>query len=172
MSMLPRSSSSRHLPTLRRAGLMLGLIAMLAVAAPLLAGENVSFQEVEESLTCQCGCGLTVHSCNHVTCDSAIPLRAEIRAKIDEGKGKEEILLEFATKYGEKILSSPTTVGFNLMAWVMPFVVVVTAILLVLLVVVRWGRRKPPPPPASPPRSQGSAALRDIMERELESYKA
>jgi len=155
--------------TIRLAGILLGLLGIVAITRPLLAGETVSFQEVEESLTCQCGCGLTVHSCNHVTCDSAIPLRAEIRAKIDEGKSKDQILQEFAAKYGEKILSAPTTVGFNLMAWVMPFVVVATAILLVLLVVVRWGGRKPPPPSA-PPRPQGPAPLRDIMERELESY--
>ena len=24
--------------------------------------------QVESSLTCQCGCGLTVHSCNHLSC--------------------------------------------------------------------------------------------------------
>src|SRR5262249_58086172 len=53
-----------------RAGRMtiqaLALTGLLAAALPahgVLAAPTQ--QEVEESLTCQCGCGLTVHSCNH-----------------------------------------------------------------------------------------------------------
>lgn len=131
----------------------------------------VSFQEVEESLTCQCGCGLTVHSCNHVTCDSALPLRAEIRGLIDKGQSKEEIVKAFADKYGEKILSSPTTTGFNLLAWVTPFVVVSVAIALVLMIVSKWGRRTTA---ASASVQSTTVAPRtaneDLLERELKSF--
>jgi len=146
--------------------------ACLGGAFIVAAGEPVSFQEVEESLTCQCGCGLTVHSCNHVTCDSALPLRAEIRSLIDRGDSKEQIIKAFSDKYGEKILSSPTTSGFNLLAWVMPFVVVGVAILLVLLVVNKWGRgsRRPPSAPKGPTRAR--SANEEIMERELKSFDA
>ncbi len=147
------------------------MIFTVAVAAVALADEPVSFQEVEESLTCQCGCGLTVHSCNHVTCDSAIPLRAEIRGKIDAGESKEQIIKEFADKYGEKILSAPTTSGFNLVAWVLPFVVVGTAIAVVLLIVARWGRHARPPQSAeSPALPRSRSPQEETMERELKSF--
>lgn len=153
------------------AGLGMILVGASAIVVVVRADEPVSFQEIEESLTCQCGCGLTVHSCNHVNCGSALPLRAEIRAKMDAGKSKQQILAEFTDKYGEKILSSPTTSGFNLVAWVLPFVVVGSAIAIVLLIVGRWGRQARPAPaaePASSPRVR--SPQEEMMERELKSF--
>lgn len=133
-------SRRRRFPWLLLAGLLL-----LGRPLTLLAADPpaVSFTDIEESLTCQCGCGLTVHSCNHVNCGSALPLRDEIRAQMAEGKDREAILAHFAAKYGEKILSAPTTTGFNLLAWVMPFVLVLVGAALVGLTVLRWRRSSP-----------------------------
>ena len=78
---------------------------------------------IEESLTCQCGCGLTVHSCNHLQCPSAIPLKKEIGEQLVAGATRPEVLAHFSNTYGEKILSAPTTSGFNLVAWVTPFTI-------------------------------------------------
>src|SRR5207248_3118503 len=52
---------------------------VLALAALLLAAPAVATtqREVEESLTCQCGCGLTVHACNHLQCPSGEPMKKE-----------------------------------------------------------------------------------------------
>jgi len=72
--------------------------------------KNATQSEIEEALTCQCGCGLTVHSCNHVQCPSGIPLKTEISEQLAAGKDRAEVLTYFSTKYGEKILSAPTTV--------------------------------------------------------------
>ena len=47
-----------------------------------------------------------------------------IAEQIALGKPRAEILAHFSTKYGEKILSSPTTSGFNIAAWTGPFVVI------------------------------------------------
>ena len=153
------------------------LLALLAVlgGAPTLAAvaadTGPSFSELEESLTCQCGCGLTVHSCNHLQCPSAIPLRAEIREQMALDKSKAEILAHFRDKYGEKILSSPTTRGFNLLAWTLPFVAVAVGGLLIVLVVRRWVRQReargPAPAPAAATEAAPSAAYRDLLEREL-----
>jgi len=82
---------------------------------------NATQSDLEEGLTCQCGCGLTVHACNHLQCPSGIPLKQEIASQLALGKTREEILSYFSGKYGEKILSAPTTTGFNIVAWVMPF---------------------------------------------------
>ena len=54
--------------------------------------KNATQSEIEESLTCQCGCGLTVHSCNHVQCPSGIPLKEEIAAQLAAGKTRAEVL--------------------------------------------------------------------------------
>ena len=145
-------------------GLVLGFL--------LLGAGEPTFQEVEESLTCQCGCGLTVHSCNHLQCGSALPLREEIRGQMAEGRGKEAIVEHFKEKYGEKILSAPTTSGFNLAAWITPFALLGLGGVFVFLTVRRWGGRGrggggSTPAPAGPgvPKE-----YQKILERELDQF--
>ncbi len=132
---------------------------------------TASFQDLEESLTCQCGCGLTVHSCNHLQCPSALPLREEIRAQMALGKDKDTILTYFADKYGEKILSSPTTSGFNVMAWVTPFLVLGIAAVLLTLMLARWTRRgQAPPGPPTGAAGAGESPYTKILEKELRDF--
>jgi len=159
--------------SLRGVGLIAAVICLVSSGRVALASDSVSFQDVEESLTCQCGCGLTVHSCNHLQCDSALPLRAEIRAQMDQGKNKEAILAYFAGKYGEKILSAPTTTGFNLVAWVMPFVLVAVAAVFVGGAVIRWGGRRggSPPQPAAP-AAHAHSEHEKTFEKELKNFDA
>jgi len=111
---------------------------------------DVTTKEIEEALTCQCGCGLTVHSCNHLQCGSGIPLKNEVLTLVNRGLSRDEILVQFRTRYGEKILSSPTTEGFNLVAWVLPFFVVAAGAALVLNVLRRWRVAGAPAKDAAP----------------------
>lgn len=136
-----------------------------------MSEDKASFQEVEESLTCQCGCGLTVHSCNHLQCPSAIPLREEIRAQMNEGKDRIAILAYFSGKYGEKILSSPTASGFNLVAWVAPFVVIAIGGVFLVFMLKRWSGRGQPTPDVAAPPPPGSAYSK-ILEKELKDFDA
>lgn len=152
---------------------------VIALAAGLFMGANASpaagppsFQEIEEALTCQCGCGLTVHSCNHLECPSAIPLRREIREQLALGLDGGAVLAHFEKKYGEKILSSPTARGFNLTAWTMPFVLLAAGAALVAVTLRRWrrgGGRPPVDGPPPPPVGEISAHER-TLERELERF--
>jgi cytochrome c-type biogenesis protein CcmH len=147
-------------------------VAGVALAALLLgtpaAAETPSQQAIEESLTCQCGCGLTVHSCNHLQCPSGEPMKEEIRRRIGIGESKETILAAFAAKYGEKVLSSPTMRGFNWLAWITPFAAVLLAgAVLVVVVRRRVGETGASlPPPATP--GPGDAAMRERLARELD----
>ena len=152
---------------------LLGL-CIVGPAHPASAAAAVSFQEIEESLTCQCGCGLTVHSCNHLQCPSAIPLREEVRSQMEAGKDKDAIIAFFSEKYGEKILSAPTTVGFNLVAWVTPFVLIGLGGVFVGITLMRWRRRKAPPPMAAPPAAAGAppSPYSQVLERELKKFDA
>lgn len=151
--------------------LFLVLLQAPAWAAP------PTFQELEESLTCQCGCGLTVHSCNHLQCPSAIPLRQEIREQMALGLDKEAILAHFESKYGEKILSAPTTRGFNLAAWTTPFVLVLLGTAFVVVTLRRWqraggARTAAEPPPAADAPAAPRSALEQRLERELRDFDA
>jgi cytochrome c-type biogenesis protein CcmH len=144
--------------------------------AGVSAAEEPTFSHIEESLTCQCGCGLTVHSCNHLQCPSALPLREEIREQMALGKGTAEILSHFAEKYGEKILSSPTTSGFNLTAWVTPFVAVALGMFFVSFTLLRWRRQTPTSAAAAGTAASMGGAIgpksehQKTLERELEEF--
>jgi|SRR5688572_17677031 cytochrome c-type biogenesis protein CcmH len=133
--------------------------------------KDATQSQIEEALTCQCGCGLTVHSCNHVQCPSGIPLKAEIAEQLATGKAHAEVLAHFSTKYGEKILSAPTTTGFNLVAWVTPFVVVLVAALLIVVASRRWRRAlvATAPPTAPIPIDE---ARRARLNAELDRFDA
>jgi len=150
--------------------LVLGCLLPLSVVVRAEADPSVSFQEVEESLTCQCGCGLTVHSCNHLQCPSALPLRAEIREQMATGKNKEAILAYFGEKYGEKILSSPTTEGFNLLAWTIPFVLFGIGAMFVIVTARHWVRRRIVPPPPAAPAAPVRTAYDTVLDKELKDF--
>jgi cytochrome c-type biogenesis protein CcmH len=130
---------------------------------------NATQSEIEEALTCQCGCGLTVHNCNHLQCPSGIPLKAEIADQLAAGKTRPEVLSYFAGKYGEKILSAPTTTGFNVVAWIMPFAVVFLAALLIIVLTRRW--RRPAAVPTAAP-SPTDPAWRARLDADLDRYDA
>ena len=152
---------------------ILALLVVLVGSATLAAGPP-TFQEVEESLTCQCGCGLTVHACNHLQCPSALPLRQEIREQLALGLDKQQVLAHFEQKYGEKILSSPTTRGFNLTAWTMPFIILAVGSALVVFTLLRWRRAGARPaargPVAAVPNPGELTAHERTLERELERF--
>jgi cytochrome c-type biogenesis protein CcmH/NrfF len=142
-------------------------LALVLLSAPLVVLAAPSQQEVEESLTCQCGCGLTVHSCNHIQCGSGEPMKKEIAERLARGESKEQILDAFTKRYGEKVLSSPTMQGFNRLAWIMPFAVLLGAgTMLTLAIRRRATATAAAPRPAVAPG--GTDALRARLARELE----
>jgi cytochrome c-type biogenesis protein CcmH len=52
--------------------------------------------------------------------------------------GRSQIIGLFQAKYGEKILSAPTSEGFNLLAWVMPFGAVLAGCFIIVIAISRW----------------------------------
>jgi cytochrome c-type biogenesis protein CcmH len=156
-------------PLIALAALILALSAGVASVGAVLA--KTSVQEIGEGLTCQCGCGLTVANCNHPSCAFAVPLRGEIADMIKGGMSRLQIIQSFRQKYGEKVLSAPTTEGFNLLAWVMPYVAVGAGMLLIMIAAARWHKpgdgSDPPPRSAAPGAADFDAGLRQRLERDL-----
>lgn len=151
-----------------RATFVLLLILGWASTPSSAGAAAVTTKEIEEALTCQCGCGLTVHSCNHLQCGSAIPLKQEVLTLVSKGLGRDEILLRFRGKYGEKILSAPTTEGFNLTAWILPFVMLAGGVAVVATTLVRWRAARD----KAPAIAAVSAPISDADRRRLEAELA
>ncbi|HTQ24926.1 MAG TPA: cytochrome c-type biogenesis protein CcmH [Candidatus Binataceae bacterium] len=164
---------------------VLAAILIASLMAPIRPAHAAAAtrQEIAEGLTCQCGCGLTVANCNHPNCSFSVPMRERIDTMLAHGMGRAEIIGYFRKQYGEKILSAPTTQGFNLLAWTMPFVALMMGGGLVVLMMGRWRGRASAAPESqqsgsrqssggsgagdSEPSSKAASALRERLEREL-----
>jgi cytochrome c-type biogenesis protein CcmH len=143
---------------------------IIFLAPPAVAAISTT-QEVEEALTCQCSCGLTVHSCNHLQCSFAVPRKQEIATSIAEGKGKEEILTSYVAKFGEKVLSAPTTTGFNLAAWITPFLALLVGGVIVGLISLRWSRKRALEEPKQTTLTEVPDEYRERLRKELDQFE-
>jgi cytochrome c-type biogenesis protein CcmH len=158
------------------AGLVLGAALLFGslLATRVDATGPMTQSDIEERLTCQCGCGLTVHSCNHLQCGFGEPVKRDIANSLAAGQTGKEILARYVAEYGEKILSSPTHSGFNLLAWYGPYVAVALGALAILFVIRRWsadgsgGRGGGAPAAGGPAMSEED---RSRLQRELEDLE-
>jgi cytochrome c-type biogenesis protein CcmH/NrfF len=102
--------------------------------------------ELEQQLRHEMGC--TCGSCAHealskCTCGVAQKMRSELRAQIDSGKNRDEILAHFIAVYGgQQFLSQPLNTGFNRLAWLLPYAIGASGLLIVGLVAARWSRHE------------------------------
>ncbi|HSY78957.1 MAG TPA: cytochrome c-type biogenesis protein CcmH [Verrucomicrobiae bacterium] len=143
------------------------------VSRETFAAETPTNAEVSEGLTCQCGCGLTVANCNMPTCGFSVPMRRDIDRMIGEGNTRAQIIAFYRTQYGEKVLSAPTTEGFNILAWTMPFIALAVGGGLMVVAVGRWHSSSPPAPADSKQGAQPSfdPELRRKLEKEIEERR-
>jgi len=89
---------------------------------------------------CYCGCSdLTVRVC---TCGTADAIRAEIAGRLAGGESPEQVVAAFVARHGEQIRSAPLKSGFDLVAWVTPFVALILAASGLVVVIRRWGRAR------------------------------
>jgi cytochrome c-type biogenesis protein CcmH len=147
-----------------------GLIFLLALAGPA-AGQKLTVKEVGEELVCQCGCNHVLYNCTMQNCHSATPMREEIQNKLDEGQTKKQIVAAFVEQYGMKVLSAPPPRGFNLSAWVIPFVALGAGAFVAVKVLQSWRRRTVAAAPTVAAFPQGLSDERRLaIERELEDF--
>jgi cytochrome c-type biogenesis protein CcmH len=73
---------------------------------------------------------------------TAYDVRAEIWGLLEKGMNKEQVINTLVQKYGDRILASPPTEGFNLVAWILPWLGVLVGSILVGYLVYRWVKAK------------------------------
>ena len=147
--------------------LLLCLAVPLLAAGPAQAADPSPQHRVESRLMCYCGCAdLTVRTC---TCGTADGIRREIAERLASGETTDQVVAAFVARHGEKILSAPTKEGFNLLAWITPFVVLAIAAAGLIMVIVRWtraaGTAGAPAAPAGGQPAALSAEDRDLLRR-------
>ena len=123
--------------TARRTGLIAAWVAVTWLWAPPALALVVS--DVAKEFICNCGCNKMLTDCD-MQCGEQ--LRGVIAAKIAEGWDKPRIMNLLVKSYGEKLLAAPTKSGFNLTAWVTPFVAILGGGVMISLAVGEWVARR------------------------------
>ena len=87
-----------------------------------------------------------MHAC---ACGRAAEMREEIAAALRHGgqgglpQTAAQVIASYVARHGEKIRIAPTTRGFNLVAWVGPFIGLFVAGIAVLFALRRWRAEAP-----------------------------
>jgi cytochrome c-type biogenesis protein CcmH/NrfF len=91
-----------------------------------------------------CICGTCAHEAlSKCTCGYAQEMRTNLRAQVDLGKNRDEIIDHFIRVYGgQHFLMSPLDRGFNRLAWIVPYAIGGAGAILVAFVATRGSRRR------------------------------
>jgi cytochrome c-type biogenesis protein CcmH len=139
------------------------LVALLLIAGLTAAAEpQTTLPDVEDEVMCvECRTMLNIS-----TSAVADQERAFIRARIAEGRTKDEIKAALVDEYGPAVLAEPGDEGFDLAGWLVPGAVVGLAGLGVVLLARRW--RRPPEATATGPELDPDDARR--LDAELSAF--
>lgn len=102
--------------------MIFAILMTLLLAGPASdAGAGAFLSDLENALMCTCDdkCGKVLVNC---TCSTAEKTRMEFSRMLESGLTVQAIIQKQVDQYGETILSAPTKSGFNLTAWMTPFI--------------------------------------------------
>lgn len=104
-------------------------------------------------------------------------LRELVRRKVEAGETLEQIVQYFVDVYGPEVLPVPPPKGFNLAAWLMPFMALFAGLGVVVVLIRAWSAsaaRKKEERVSSRANAQPSGGAEDDLEkrlrRELEEF--
>jgi len=145
--------------------IVVGLVLVLVLAAPAAASErHPTLGELEGEVMCPT-CKTTL---DQSTAPIANRIRRYISARIAAGDTKSEIKRKLVLQFGPSVLAEPSKHGFNLLAWVLPFVALGLGAAVLAWLVWRWSRRRE----AETPAVAGAASLDPELERRLDDELA
>ncbi|HYP05909.1 MAG TPA: cytochrome c-type biogenesis protein CcmH [Bryobacteraceae bacterium] len=154
-------SKSRLLVTFLLAGICLPQTATRLVTPEI--------RRVGDKLACKCGaCNNTVATCQMLECHYSLPARERIATMQKAGTSDDAIVDTFVKEGGLAALAAPPREGFNLLAWVMPFVAISLGLMFIFVWFKRFAGRRAAEVRATPeidPRYQ------QRMDRELEDLE-
>jgi len=112
-------------------------VQLAAKGAPVM--NQAKRDELEHHIHCQCGCNLDVYTCRTTdfSCQVSPAMHRDVMALVAGGYSAPEIIAAFTAVYGDRVLMAPPSSGFDLAAWITPFVALAAGIALVLLVLRR-----------------------------------
>lgn len=148
------------------------VLLALALAAPL-AVQAQTVEDVGQNFMCQCGCNSQLPNCIHGACDVRDKMNAAIATMLSQGKSVAQISASFVAQYGEQVLAVPPKKGFNLTAWIAPFVGIAAGGVGLFFVLRAWVKRGNRPMATAEVEVVKPAvkdAYRERLEKELNDF--
>ncbi len=94
-------------------------LCMLATSLEASDPNGELVERITGNLVCVCGCAnMLVRNCE---CSTAATMTREVREVVLAGGTEQEVYGAFKEKYGVTVMAAPGIEGFNLLAWVLPF---------------------------------------------------
>jgi len=117
------------------------VLVWISIGQVSVVSAGALLQDLENALMCKCDdkCGKVLINC---TCATSDKTRAKFSKMLDSGLTIEQIIKMQVDEYGETVLSAPTKFGFNLTAWVTPFVALIAGGFGVRKVLLAWVGKK------------------------------
>jgi cytochrome c-type biogenesis protein CcmH/NrfF len=168
---LPHTVSHRKRKHWRSWLTVVALTGLLMICfLPLALGNTASdleaqVRDIAAQLRCPVCQGLSV---GDSPSELANEMRTLVREQLQQGKTSAEVLDYFAQRYGEWILLAPPKQGFNLVIWVLPFVLLPIGAAVVYLGARRWVRRSTAAESSS---RRVDSPYAERLQRELDSYQ-
>ena len=150
----------------------LALLTLLLSDLPVTAqyhNEEVlekTARELYGLIMCPLCAGQTIAQSNNETSSQ---MRDLVLKKLRQGESKEEILQYFESRYGERIMAKPNKEGFNLILWILPFVLVALAAISIYFLIRRWSAGVQVAPVAPFDEDQ-LAEYKERLEKELKQF--
>ena len=96
--------------------------------------------------------------------------RENIGLLLDQGLDRQQVIDNYIENYGALVLAEPPAKGYNLLAYIAPFVALIFGIAIVRSVLINWRRKSDPAdgPPAPPPEKTSDYNQR--LRRDLDQY--
>jgi cytochrome c-type biogenesis protein CcmH len=142
-SILNAASAAEVTHTPRR-WLQAAILALAVIAFMGAGDDSARFKDLGHRMMCACGCGQILLECNHVGCTYSDKMRNQLQAALDKGNNDDLILQGFVQDYGPTVIAAPTALGFDRVAWIMPFVVLALGIAFAVHIVRSWKNRPEP----------------------------
>jgi len=163
-------STSRRIQSFFRNSRMARLAQAIVVAVVVIAGLGATdpaerFNDLGHKMMCTCGCAQVLLECNHVGCTVSGGMRDELTNQIAGGQNDSLILQSFVQRYGATVLAAPTTQGFDLVAWIMPFAVSFLALIGTIYLVRHWARQQPQLVRATPRNAEEARVQNEMRDR-------
>ena len=121
---------------MRRLAALIVLIA--ALLAPGVAQGAVSYNDLEADLMCV-SCNVPL---NIAESPQAAAEKRQLRAFVDQGLSRKQVLDRMVGIYGDNVLAKPKGDGFNLFAWIVPIAATAGLLALGLILLPRWRRKR------------------------------